>query len=337
MGGGETGRGTSAAAPPIRWSWRNAAHGIVIALPALAASLSDPALGVPLAVGVLPAAALGLRSTRRERMMVVLVGAVAGFSIFAGSLLAPLPGLAVAAVFVLCVAVALFTADPSHKLGPLVLMLGLPLYGAGLSESSWTTGLSAGLLIIAGSVYGWLASLVWPVGASEQRPPRSAAPRSAMLAYGIQIGLAGAVAAAIGFALGVDHPGWACTAALLVSRPDRRQLDARGWGRSISVILGAMIACGIILLAPSNLAIGLLLLITLSLAAATSGSRWYIFPFFSTVIVLSMLLLGETETPAHWLLERAGMTLVGVGLALLSAWLVPAVAASLRSRASRTD
>ena len=90
------------------------------------------------------------------------------------------------------------------------------------------------------------------------------------------------------------------------------------------------------ILSPSNAAIGVLLLFTLSIAAATSGSRWYIFPFFSTVIVLSMLLLGDTETPAHWLLERAAMTLVGVALALGSAWLVPAVVATLRSRASRT-
>ena len=176
---------------PIRLSWRNAAHGVVIALPSVVASVFDPALGLPLAVGVLPAAALGLRSTRRERMMVMLVGAVAGFSIFAGSLLAPFPALAVATVFALCVVVALFAADPAHKLGPLVLMLGLPLYGAGLSESSWTTGLSAGLLIVAGSIYGWLASLVWPVGPSTAPPLRRAAPRSAMLVYGIQIGLAG--------------------------------------------------------------------------------------------------------------------------------------------------
>lgn len=338
--------------PPVRWSWRNAAHGVVLALPAVAAALHDPAWGMPLAVGVLPAAALGLRSTRRERAMVMLVGAVAGLSIFAGSLFAPFAALAVAAVFALCVTVALFAADPAHRLGPLVLMLGLPLYGAGLSESSWTTGLVAGALIIAGSIYGWLTSLVWPVGEPAARAPHRAephraephraephraAPRSSMLAYGIQIGLAGSAAAAIGFALGVDHPGWACTAALLVSRPDRRQLDARGWGRSISVIAGALVACGIMLLAPSNVAIGLLLLVTLSVAAATAGSRWYIFPFFSTIIVLSMLLLGETETPAHWLLERTSMTLVGVALALLSAWVVPAVAATLRSRTSRRD
>jgi len=316
----------------IAWSWRSATHGVALSLPAVVACVFDPALGVPLAVGCLPAAALGLRDSRRERRMVVVIGAVAAVSIFLGSLVASLPALAVVMVFALCVAVAVSTADAAHRLAPLVLMLGLPLYGAGLSESSWTTGLSAALLILAGSVYGWLISLAWPAGEAIQRPARPAVPRSVMLVYGVQIGVAGAVAAALGFAFGVDHPGWACTAALLVSRPDRRQLDARGWGRSVSVVAGALLACAVALLSPADAAIAALLLVILAAAAGTSGSRWYIFPFFSTVIVLSMLLLDDSETPEHWLLERAGMTLLGVGLALAASWLVPAAARQVRAR-----
>ncbi|WP_137844980.1 FUSC family protein [Microbacterium sp. 2FI] len=308
--------------PPLAWSWRNVAHGAVLALPAAVVSTLDPALGVPLAVGVLPAAALGLGSTRRQRAMVMVVGAVAAVSILLGSLVASLPVLAVVLVFVLCVAVALFAANPAHRLAPLALMLGLPLYGAGLSESPWTAGAAAALLITAGSVYGWLVSLAWPAADTAARPPRPAAPRSVMLQYGIQIGLAGATAAAIGFALGVDHPGWACMAALLVSRPDRGQLDARAWGRSASVVAGALVACAIALAPLGDIAIALIILATLAAATGTAGSRWYVFPFFSTVIVLSMLLLGETETPAHWFLERVAMTLLGVALALAAAWIV---------------
>ena len=324
---------TSAA--PLAWSLRNAAHGVALALPGAIAAVFDPAVGLPLAVGVLPAAALGLRSTRRERAMVVLVGAVAGISIFLGSLVSSLPVLAVVQVFVLCVLVAVLAADPVRRLAPIVLMLGLPLYGAGLSEVSWSTGLVAGLLIGAASVYGWLVSLLWPVGEARTRPFRRATTRGAMLVYGIQIGLAGAAGAALGFALGVDHPGWACTAALLVSRPDRGQLDARAWGRSLSVLAGSIVACTIALLHPSSAWISLLVLLTLSVAAATSGSRWYVFPFFSTVIVLSMLTLDDSTAPAHWLLERVGLTLAGVALALLSGWLVPAAAGVLRPGAER--
>ena len=139
--------------------------------------------------------------------MVILVGAVAGVSLFLGSLVAGLPVLAVILIFALCVGVAAIVADPRRRLASLVLMLGLPLYGAGLSEASWTAGLTAGLLILAGSVYGWLVSLAWPGGAAADRPPRAPAPRSVMLVYGVQIGLAGAAGAALGFALGADHPG----------------------------------------------------------------------------------------------------------------------------------
>ncbi len=319
-------------AAPISWSWKSAAHGVVLSLPAVIAALWDPAVGMPLAIGCLPAAALGLRDSRRERLMVLLVGAVAALSMLLGSFVAPYPPLAVLTLFALCVAVAVAAADAAHRVAPLVLMLGLPLYGTGLSESSWTAGLSAALLILAGSVYAWLVSLVWPSYAPVSRPPRPTLHRSAMLVYGIQIGVAGAAAAAMGFALGVDHPGWACTAALLVSRPDRRQLDARGWGRTVSVIGGALLACGVAVIGPPDAAIAAVLLATLAAAAGTAGSRWYIFPFFSTVIVLSMLLLDETQTPAHWFLERAGMTLLGVGLALGASWLVPAAAARIRAR-----
>ena len=317
---------------PIAWSWRSVAHGAVLGVPAALASIGDAGLGLALAVGVLPAAALGLRSTRRERAMVVLVGAVAGVSLFLGSLVAGLPVLAVALVFVLCVGVALAVADSSRRLAPLVMMLGLPLYGAGLSESSWSAGLTAGLLIVAGSMYGWLVSLVWPSGTAIPRPPLRAAPRSAMLVYGIQIGLAGAAGAALGFAFGVDHPGWACTAALLVSRPDRRQLDARGAGRTVSVVAGALVACGLAAASPPGLVIGVVVLAVLAVAAGTAGSRWYVFPFFSTVIVLSMLLQDDTTTPAHWFVERVLLTLAGVALALAAAWVVPKAARGLGAR-----
>jgi hypothetical protein len=325
-------------AAPIAWSWRNVAHGAVLALPAAVASVLDPSLGMPLAVGVLPAAALGLRSTRRQRALVLLVGMVAGASILLGSLVAQRPMLAVAMVFLLCVGVSLLAADPSRRVAPLLLMLGLPLYGAGLSESSWTTGAAAALLLIGGSVYGWLVSLAWPAGEAAPRPARAPTARSTMLVYGVQLGLAGATAAALGFALGVDHPGWACTAALLVSRPERRQLDARALGRAASVVLGAVVACAIAAFSPANAVIAVLVFVTLATGAGTSGSRWYVFPFFSTVLVLSMLLLEESEPASHWFLERVGLTILGVALALASAWIVPSIArwAASRRRAPTT-
>ena len=81
-----------------------------------------------------------------------------------------------------------------------------------------TAAALAGLMVL-GSLYACAISMLWP----ERRPPapRAARPRpvAPMLDYGVRLGAAGASAAAIGFALDLDHVGWACAAALLVMRP----------------------------------------------------------------------------------------------------------------------
>ena len=109
--------------PPVSWSWLNAAHGAVLAIPAVVACVFDPAIGLPLAVGVLPAAALGLRRPRRQRFLVVIVGALAGVSMIIGSLVAPFPMIAVLTVFALCVVVAVLMVNPRRRFAPLALML----------------------------------------------------------------------------------------------------------------------------------------------------------------------------------------------------------------------
>jgi uncharacterized membrane protein YgaE (UPF0421/DUF939 family) len=311
--------------PPVSWSWLNAAHGAVLAIPAVGASLIDPGIGLPLAVGVLPAAALGLRRPRRQRFLAVIVGALAGVSMIIGSLVAPFPVMATVTVFALCVVVAVLVANPRRRLAPLALMLGVPLIGVGLSETP-TGALAAGALMLLGSLYAWLVSLLWPDAPAPQRPARRPAERRAMLLYGIQIGLAGAAGAALGFMLDVDHPGWACAAALLISRPDHQLLDARSLGRVASVLLGAILACTIAALSPSNAVLAALALLVLIGASGTAGSRWYIMPLFSTTLVLSMLIGNETEPAAHWFLERVLLTVAGAALALLSAWIVPTIA-----------
>jgi hypothetical protein len=317
----------------IAWSWRSAAYGVALAAPGMIAALFDPVAGLGLAVGSLPAAAVGLRGDRRARAMVLVVGCVAGLALMAGSTVAPWPLIAVPLVLVLCVTAALATTVRPGRIAPLVLMLGVPMYGAGLSIGE-SSGTGAGLLIIVGSAYGWLVSLPWRSWPAAT-PARARTTRSAMLVYGVQIGLAGAVAAAVGFALGADHPGWACTAALLVSRPERRQLDARGWGRAASVTLGAIFACVVALAAPGPVGIAAVILAVLAVGAATAGSGWYVFPFFSTALVLSLLLADQDETPAHWFVERVGMTLVGVALAVAAAAVIPRLASS-RGKARQT-
>ena len=320
--------------PPIAWSWTNAAHGAALAVPAATVSVFDPAIGLPLAVGVIPAAALGVRGPRPQRLIVVIVGAVAGLNLVIGSLVAPFPVAAVTTIFVLCVLAALLVADPRRRLAPLILVLGMPLLGVGLSESP-AAAISAGLLILVGSIYGWLVSLVWPDRPGAQRRVEAAAPRRVMLAYGLQIGIAGAAGAALGFALGVDHPGWACAAALLISRPDRALLDARSVGRVLSVLLGATSACIIAALHPSNAVLASVVLVIVIAASGTAGSRWYVLPFFTTLLVLSMLIGDEVESAAHWFLERVALTVAGAALALIAAWLVPRIMRTDRAAADQ--
>ncbi|WP_157426298.1 hypothetical protein [Agromyces salentinus] len=72
----------------------------------------DPALGLLLGAGLLPAAALGLETSRRERMLVLVVGTVAGWAMFLGSLVAPLPVIAVLTIFALSVVIAVAVRIP---------------------------------------------------------------------------------------------------------------------------------------------------------------------------------------------------------------------------------
>ena len=127
------------------------------------------------------------------------------------------------------------------------------MVGIGLSLDAHTGAALMGL-IVAGSVPAWGVSLLWP-----ERPPQpthaaSATPTS-VLSYGIRLGAAGATAAAIGFALGFDHVGWACAAALLVMRPSAEMQRLRSVGRVVAVTAGAAAAAGI--------------------AAVTSAPGWY--------------------------------------------------------------
>ncbi|MBD5784760.1 FUSC family protein [Cellulosimicrobium terreum] len=310
--------------PAVSWSWLALLLGTAYAVVPVLATVADPARGLALAVGVLPAVALGLRATRRERVLGVLVGAVAGVSLFLGSLVASTPVLAVATVLVLSVLVASATATatsrPGRRLAPLALGLGLPLFGAGLSVDGATAGAGAAVLLLAGSVYAALVSLAWPVRATAPRTSAPPPPRAAMVAYGVQIGVAGALAAAIGFALGIDHPGWACTAALLVSRPRWDALRARGTQRSVAVLAGALLACAVVALGAPDPVLAALLLAVLACGTATAGSRWYVLPFFTTTVVLSLLLVGDDAGAEHWFVERVGATLLGVALALGAAW-----------------
>ncbi len=55
----------------------------------------------------------------------------------------------------------------------------------------------------------------------------------------------GAITAAIGFLLDLDHVGWACAAALLVMRPAAELQRLRSAGRVLAVLAGTLAAIGL--------------------------------------------------------------------------------------------
>jgi uncharacterized membrane protein YccC len=325
---------------PVAWSWSNAVAGMVYALPATLLALHDPTKGLAAAVGVLAAAAVGVRGPRRRRVATLVVGAVAGLSLFIGSCVSQEPVLAVATVFVLCVLVAV--TSTMYRLGPLVLAIGLPLVGAGLSESGPKSGLGLAVLMIAGAAYAWLVSLCWPDRPDRSHPPAhpvatpaTAPTRAFLIDYGVRLGLAGGLAAAAGYAAGIDHPGWGCCAALIVSRPSVATTQLRVTGRAWSVLAGACAAIAVEGLDPSPQAWGALVLLTIAGVAGTSGSRWYITPAFSTFLVISLLVLSNpTTTEGWWFLERIAATLLGVALSWVFMVLVPRVRVTRAQTAS---
>lgn len=314
----------------ISWQWPQAALGAVYALPAAVAMLSDPPTGLALATGVLPAAILGLAPRRRGRLAVIVMGALTGLPLFLGSLLAGVPWLAVAAIAGLGVAAAALAAR--SRLGLIAMTLSLPMVGVGLSYTD--LGQSAGLagLMIAGSVYAFVVSLLWP---EHQPRPAPAPPLPPTLAYGVRLGAAGATAAAIGFLAGFDHVGWACAAALLVMRPSADMQRLRSVGRLAAVASGALAAIAIVRLDPPVAVYSAAAILAVAGAAATNRSRWYVTSAFTTFLVFLLLLYATPEDAGSRFVERLGETLLGVGIAYVFGLAIPALGRRLRVRPRR--
>ncbi|MCT9819217.1 FUSC family protein [Microbacterium sp. W1N] len=316
----------------MAWSWRLFGLGVVFAVPAAVVALWQPGFGLAVAVGTVPAAINRLAPLRSARVSVVVVGVGAGLSLVAGALLTQVPAVAVAVLFLLGPAAAL--GARTGRLGAMALALGLPLVGIGLSISDVATALALGGVMAVASVYAWLVSLLWP--AEDPEPESAPAPpplgRRAALAYGILLGTAGALAAGIGYALGLEHVGWATGACLLVMRPHRSLLFSRSIGRALSVLVGALAAALFALAAPQPWAIAAACMLVLAAATATQRSRWYVAPGFTTFLALSMIMHQPGQSPAVSFQERVGETLLGVALALLFGWGLPAALTRLVRR-----
>ena len=212
--------------PALVWRWSDAFLGAVYALPPAAAVMSTDVQQGP---GV-----RGRRDPRRrprsapraraDGSSLVVAASWPALSIFVGAILCGEPWLAVPALFALSIGAAELAGRFAVR-AACASLPALPLVAVGLSYSDLRSAGGLALIMVAGSAPtpGW--------SRSRGRPPASpAAPRppspTSMLGYGIRLGLTAATTAAVGFALDLDHVGWACAAALLVMRPSREYAAA---------------------------------------------------------------------------------------------------------------
>lgn len=247
---------------------------------------------------------------------------VSGVGLVIGSWLGQSAILAVLGLFVLGLGAA-WAADRGRA-GRLGLQIAFPLTGIGLSFAFPASAAFAGLMILSGA-YAWMVSLLWPVRTLDVQEAARHPSEQIGIGYGIRLGSAGATAAAVGFAFGLDHKGWVCAAALMVMRPATEALVARGVGRALSVLIGALLGAWFMLGSPDPIVVAGSVGLVLAAMAATQASRWYVTPAFTTFVVL-VLLLWHNPSDAQWrFLQRTLETVLGVVIALLFGVLLPVI------------
>ena len=317
-------RGLSVISANISWSWRQALFGAVISvIGATVIAFGQVHTGLGLLFGALPAAIVGLGPTRRQRLRILIMGVLFGVFLLAGSVLAQWPVIAVLGMFALALGASLLASQ--RPLGLLALSLCVPLAGIGLSYAGVNSSLGFVAAIIGGSIVAYLLSMAFPEYTAAPRPRPSLMSRPEAWDYGIRLGLAAAVASGIGFATRIEHVGWITGATLLVMRPSKDMQELRSIGRVISVIVGAIAASWLLTLNLSPIPVAIIGTITVIAAAATSASRWYVTPAFTTFLVFWALLYGKTGSGGveHRFFERVLETILGVGIAYFFGLLIP--------------
>ena len=309
----------------LTWTWSNAVRCGLCTLPAALIVLTgDPTRGLAWAVGILPAAVIGLAPRRKARLRLVSVGVLFGLSILLGSLLVQTSVTAVVGICAVAFGAAILASR--RAFGLVAMSLCAPVAAVGLSYPDIARALGLGAIMLGGSVFAYAVSLLYP----EWTPEASAGapqllPSAAAARYGIRLGLAASTATAIGIAVHTDHVGWAPAAALFVMRPTKEMQELRSVGRVVSVVLGGLVAIAFLRLTPSTELVALLAVFAIAGAAGTRGSRWYVTPFFTTSLVLVMLLYDNpTVANEQWrFAERVDETVLGVGLAYLFGLVLP--------------
>lgn len=317
----------------IVWSWSNALLCSIAVLPAvIIAANGNLKVGLALTIGVLPSAIIGLQPTRKKRIASPVVGTLLGLSIILGSWLTQWEVVAVVGLFLLAVVAAKLASR--WVIGLLATNLILPLVAIGFSYPDIKDAASFAAAILASSLFAYLVSLAWPQFKPLKTRTRQLLTTRQAQTYGIQLGLAGATAAAIGFALNFEHVGWAAGAALLVMRPEEDAQKLRSIGRLVSVAIGAIAACLLLSQTTSPLIISICAGIAIVVAGATAASRWYMTATFTTFIVFLLLLNSNPASAAveSRFDERVLETILGVTLAYLFGIFMPQIHSIIKNK-----
>ena len=163
------------------------------------------------------------------------------------------------------------------------------------------------------------------VAPRARRTTTTRAATEMLLRYGYAAGAAGALCAAVGFALDLEHVGWAPAAALLVMRPLPAVQRMRSLDRVIDVVIGASAAIALTALGAPDWAYALAVLVGVAAATATAGSRWYLLPTLTTFLAFVMLLYDVPGEGQGRFWERVLETGLGIAAAAVFGLLLPAL------------
>jgi uncharacterized membrane protein YccC len=204
------------------------------------------------------------------------------------------------------------------------MALAVPMVGGGLSFDGVRSAVHLAVLMAIGSLTGWLLALCWPERTAVRPATQAPVAKAALVEYGIRLGLAGATCAGLGFALDLDHKGWATAACLLVMRPSAEMTRLRAAGRIIAVTTGALAACVVAVAGAPAGVLAVIIVADLTALAATRASRWYVTGGFTTFIVISLLIYGAPGGAQSRFNERVLETLLGVAVAAIFGVAIPA-------------
>ncbi|HVT42042.1 MAG TPA: FUSC family protein, partial [Acidimicrobiales bacterium] len=252
--------------PRIAWTWSAALRcGLCTVPAALVVLTGDPSKGLAWAVGILPAAVIGLAPTRRARLRLVAVGALFALSVLVGSLLRHGTVTTVIGMFAVAYGAALLA---SHRAFGLVAMtLVAPVTAIGLSYPDIGKAAWLGLIMFGGALFSCAVFMLWPETKVAVAPAPGLLAAARARAYGLSLGLTAASAAWIGIAIHTDHVGWAPAAALFVMRPSEDMQRLRSVGRVVSVALGGLAAIAFLRADPSLAWLALVSVLALAGAA----------------------------------------------------------------------